>query len=84
MPKAPWVTALMDRISYTRHPDWVDAMLTDPTARPSRIEIDARALRAADTRLGSVGIRLRERATHKQNQCGQNPHRNPDENTPLP
>ena len=33
---------LMSKVSYARHPDWVEAMVSDPTARPSRIEIDAR------------------------------------------
>ena len=33
---------LMGKVSYARHPDWVEAMVSDPNARPSRIEIDAR------------------------------------------
>lgn len=36
------ITDLMEKVSYARHPDWVEAMITDPTARPSRIEIDSR------------------------------------------
>ncbi|TDO51575.1 2-methylcitrate dehydratase PrpD [Kribbella sp. VKM Ac-2527] len=36
------VAQLMGKVVYARHPDWVEAMVTDPAARPSRIEIDAR------------------------------------------
>jgi 2-methylcitrate dehydratase PrpD len=36
------ITEMMSKVTYTRHPDWVEAMVNDPTARPSRIEIDAR------------------------------------------
>jgi 2-methylcitrate dehydratase PrpD len=36
------ITQLMGKVVYARHPDWVDAMVTDPAARPSRIEVDAR------------------------------------------
>ena len=36
------ITQLMGKVTYARHPDWVGAMVSDPAARPSRIEIDAR------------------------------------------
>lgn len=36
------VLDLVNKVSYARHPDWVSSMKTDPAARPSRIEIDAR------------------------------------------
>ncbi len=38
----PDVLSLMDRVSYEVHPDWATAIATDPAARPSRLEIDAR------------------------------------------
>jgi 2-methylcitrate dehydratase PrpD len=38
----PAVLSLMDKVAYEVHPDWVTAISTDPAARPSRIEIDAR------------------------------------------
>ena len=30
------VQDLMNKVTYERHPDWVDAMVNDPSARPSR------------------------------------------------
>ncbi|MFF4357681.1 MmgE/PrpD family protein [Streptomyces sp. NPDC001604] len=38
----PEVLSLMDKVTYEVHPDWVTMISTDPAARPSRIEIDAR------------------------------------------
>ncbi|QSE86097.1 MmgE/PrpD family protein [Rhodococcus koreensis] len=35
------VLDLMTRISYERHPEWIPSMISDPAARPSRLEIDA-------------------------------------------
>ncbi|MEZ2391783.1 MmgE/PrpD family protein [bacterium RCC_150] len=35
------VLGLMDKVTYTRHPEWISLMSTDPHARPSRLEIDA-------------------------------------------
>ncbi len=37
----PDVLDLMSRISYQRHPEWISSMISDPAARPSRLEIDA-------------------------------------------
>ena len=38
----PSVLALMDRIKFDTHPDFVNAINQHPASRPSRIEIDAR------------------------------------------
>jgi 2-methylcitrate dehydratase PrpD len=39
---APHVIGLMRKVTYQTHPDWATAISTDPAARPSRIEVDAR------------------------------------------
>jgi 2-methylcitrate dehydratase PrpD len=36
------VLDLVPKVRYERHPDWISSMTSDPGARPSRIEIDAR------------------------------------------
>ena len=35
------VLELAGKVRYTRHPEWISSMASDPAARPSRIEIDA-------------------------------------------
>jgi 2-methylcitrate dehydratase PrpD len=39
---APQVLDLMRKVSYQIHPDWASSIASDPAARPSRIEVDAR------------------------------------------
>ena len=39
---APHVQALMGKITCQVHPDWERLVATDPAARPSRVEVDAR------------------------------------------
>ena len=38
----PAVLELMPKVTYAPHPDWATAIVADPTARPSRVEVDAR------------------------------------------
>lgn len=39
---APHVMALMKKVTFQVHPDWLSAMQTEPEARPSRLEVEAR------------------------------------------
>ena len=38
----PAVLELMQKVTYAAHPDWATLISTDPSVRPSRIEVDAR------------------------------------------
>jgi 2-methylcitrate dehydratase PrpD len=39
---APHVLELMGKVTYATHPEWASAIVNDPAARPSRVEVDAR------------------------------------------
>ncbi|QCX26525.1 MmgE/PrpD family protein [Nocardioides jishulii] len=38
----PSVLALMEKVTFAPHPDYVDALTSNPSSRPTRIEVDAR------------------------------------------
>ena len=63
----PAVLALMEKVTFAPHPDYVTSISGDPSARPTRVEVDARGTTFSAERSHPKGTPSNDPATYMTN-----------------